>query len=120
MTRPLGHFEIRVRDPARLREFYASLFGWKIDANNPMKYGVVKTGSAPGGGIDGGIYQAEAGMQAASAAAAAARVGVLAQRPHVCIGSSAAWTSAAATAAEAMAAAMGVLARSVARTPCVS
>ncbi len=60
MTRPVVHFEIRGRDPERLREFYASLFGWKIDTNNPMGYGFVEPGvGAPENGIGGGITQGE-------------------------------------------------------------
>jgi predicted enzyme related to lactoylglutathione lyase len=49
------HFEVHGRDGKRLREFYASLFGWKVDANNPMNYGLVSPD--PGGGIGGGITQ---------------------------------------------------------------
>ena len=41
MTRPVVHFEIRGRDAQRLREFYASLFGWEINADNPMGYGFI-------------------------------------------------------------------------------
>ena len=48
------HFEIHGRDGKRLQDFYATLFGWKVDANNPMKYGMV-TGESPG--IGGGITE---------------------------------------------------------------
>jgi uncharacterized protein len=48
------HFEIHGRDGKRLQDFYASLFEWKIDANNPMKYGMV-SGEPPG--IAGGITE---------------------------------------------------------------
>lgn len=34
------HFEIAGRDPAALQRFYADLFGWKIDTNNPGGYGM--------------------------------------------------------------------------------
>ncbi len=37
-----------------LEAFYRELFGWKIDSNNPMKYGVVDTEGGPGG-INGGV-----------------------------------------------------------------
>jgi hypothetical protein len=30
------------KDGAKLQGYYAELFGWEIDANNPMKYGVVQ------------------------------------------------------------------------------
>ena len=47
------HWEIQSSDPARQRDFFSSLFGWSIDANNPQNYGMV-----PHGGVDsigGGI-----------------------------------------------------------------
>ncbi|HEY4012325.1 MAG TPA: hypothetical protein VGM06_03225 [Polyangiaceae bacterium] len=47
------HWEIQARDPALLHKFYADAFSWNIDANNPMKYGMVS--SKGGAGIDGGI-----------------------------------------------------------------
>ncbi len=60
MTRPVVFFEIRGRDGKRLQEFYASLFGWKIDSNNPMNYGMVEPGiGGPEEGVGGGIMQAE-------------------------------------------------------------
>jgi predicted enzyme related to lactoylglutathione lyase len=52
MADKVVHFEICGNDGKRLRSFYTSLFGWKIDANNPMEYGMV---SAEPGGIAGGI-----------------------------------------------------------------
>ncbi|MEA2579273.1 MAG: uncharacterized protein QOE83_165 [Actinomycetota bacterium] len=58
MANPVTHFEIHGRDAKKTRDFYASLFGWEIDANNPMDYGMV---SAQGGqGIGGGIAAAQA------------------------------------------------------------
>ncbi len=47
------HWEIQSQQPEKLHEFYAEAFGWKIDANNPMKYGMVASGGRSG--IDGGI-----------------------------------------------------------------
>jgi predicted enzyme related to lactoylglutathione lyase len=52
---PVVHFEIMGRDRKKLQEFFGKLFGWKIDDNNPMNYGVVDTAA---GGINGGIGQA--------------------------------------------------------------
>jgi predicted enzyme related to lactoylglutathione lyase len=52
------HFEVTGRDGQKLRSFYTSLFGWKIDASNPMQYGIV---SPEQGGIGGGIAQAHDG-----------------------------------------------------------
>lgn len=63
MTRPIVHFEILGKDPKRLREFYTALFGWKIDTNNPMEYGLVEHGiGGPPEGVGGGIAGAEKPM----------------------------------------------------------
>jgi uncharacterized protein len=57
MANPVTHFEIHGKDGKKAQAFYASLFGWEIDANNPMNYGIV---SPPDGkGIGGGIAQAQ-------------------------------------------------------------
>jgi predicted enzyme related to lactoylglutathione lyase len=58
MSHPVVHFEINGSDGAKLQKFYADLFGWKIDANNPMKYGLVDNG---GEGINGGIGESPQG-----------------------------------------------------------
>jgi predicted enzyme related to lactoylglutathione lyase len=49
------HWEIQSQMPERLHDFYAEAFGWKIDANNPMKYGMVSSKGKDGilGGIGG-------------------------------------------------------------------
>jgi predicted enzyme related to lactoylglutathione lyase len=52
MANPVVHFEILGKDAKKLQDFYAGLFGWTVDANNPMNYGVVP---AEEGGIGGGI-----------------------------------------------------------------
>ncbi len=52
MPNPVVHFELTGKDPKTLRHFYTDLFDWKIDANNPMDYGLIDTG---GKGINGGI-----------------------------------------------------------------
>jgi predicted enzyme related to lactoylglutathione lyase len=52
MTDPVIHFEIIGKDAAGLQKFYADLFGWDIDAGNPLNYGVVAAGE---GGIGGGV-----------------------------------------------------------------
>ena len=53
MGKPVVHFEVLSNDAAKLKTFYADLFDWKIDSNNPMNYGMVETGGE--GGINGGI-----------------------------------------------------------------
>ncbi len=56
MPQPVTHFEISAQDSAKITSFYASLFGWTVDANNPMNYGLTMTKDGDLG-IDGGIYQ---------------------------------------------------------------
>jgi predicted enzyme related to lactoylglutathione lyase len=53
MGQPVVHWEIAAKDAKKLQDFYTQLFDWKIDANNPMNYGMVETGGQ--GGINGGI-----------------------------------------------------------------
>lgn len=57
MAHKVTHFEVCGKDGKRLQEFYGSLFGWKIDANNPLQYGLVHPEE---GGIGGGIAAAPA------------------------------------------------------------
>ena len=60
MTRPVVHFEISGRDGKRLQEFYRALFGWEINADNPMNYGFVAPGiGGPEAGVGGGIVQGD-------------------------------------------------------------
>src|SRR5262249_44080908 len=54
MGAPVVHFEIMGCEGSELETFYRELFGWKINSNNPMKYGVVETVGGPGG-INGGV-----------------------------------------------------------------
>lgn len=53
------HFEVNVRDTKRAFAFYSTLFDWSIDTNNPINYGMVKTG--PAMGISGGIAEPPTG-----------------------------------------------------------
>jgi predicted enzyme related to lactoylglutathione lyase len=58
MGQPVVHFEIAGKDAEKLQSYYAELFGWDIDADNEMKYGVVQregNTNADGVGIGGGI-----------------------------------------------------------------
>jgi hypothetical protein len=55
------HFEITAKNIDRLHTFYSKVFGWKIDANNPFKYGMVDTGA--GSGINGGIGETTSGSE---------------------------------------------------------
>jgi predicted enzyme related to lactoylglutathione lyase len=58
MGQPVVHFEVIGKDGDKLRSYYAELFGWEIDADNPMNYGVVQRDGntrADGAGIGGGV-----------------------------------------------------------------
>ena len=58
MGQPVVHFEVIGKDGERLRSYYSELFGWEIDANNPMNYGMVQregNTNADGVGIGGGV-----------------------------------------------------------------
>ncbi len=64
MGQPVMHFEVAGQDGEKLQKYYSELFGWEIDASNPMKYGVVsREGNLgpEGEGIGGGISQAPEG-----------------------------------------------------------
>jgi predicted enzyme related to lactoylglutathione lyase len=52
MGQPVVHFEVSGPDAGALQSFYADLFDWKINADNPMNYGMVE---AEEGGIAGGV-----------------------------------------------------------------
>ena len=54
MAYPVTHFEVNARDAKAMQRFYGDLFGWGIDTNNPMDYGMIDT-KASGRGINGGI-----------------------------------------------------------------
>jgi len=56
MSHPVVWFEVLGKDAKKLQSFYAELFAWKIDASNPMSYGMVEP---QGKGIPGGIGPAD-------------------------------------------------------------
>ncbi|MDQ3866782.1 MAG: VOC family protein [Actinomycetota bacterium] len=58
MGQPVVHFEIVGKDADTLQRYYSDLFGWDVDASNPMRYGMVAregNTNANGIGIGGGI-----------------------------------------------------------------
>ena len=58
MGQPVVHFEIVGSDAQALQRYYAELFGWRFDAENPMNYGIVQREenlAADGVGIGGGV-----------------------------------------------------------------
>jgi predicted enzyme related to lactoylglutathione lyase len=59
MPNPVVHFEVTGKDGKKLQEFYSRAFGWSINADNPMDYGIVEPqdGQGIGGGISGGPDQ---------------------------------------------------------------
>lgn len=64
MGNPVMHFEIIGKDGERLRNYYSELFGWEINADNPMNYGIVEREgnlSPEGVGIGGGVGAAPEG-----------------------------------------------------------
>ena len=54
MANQVSWFEVTGKDGAKLQQFYGGLFGWKINADNPMHYGIV---DGADGGISGGVGQ---------------------------------------------------------------
>src|SRR3954469_19546803 len=56
MGNPVLQFQILSKDPEKTASFYSELFGWTIDANNPMGFRRINTGSKEG--IQGGIWPA--------------------------------------------------------------
>jgi predicted enzyme related to lactoylglutathione lyase len=67
MGQPVVHFEVVGKDGEKLRGYYAELFDWNIDANNPMEYGMVARDdnkAAEGDlGIGGGVGQGPEGYE---------------------------------------------------------
>lgn len=59
MGEKVVHFEILGKDGKRLQDFYGSLFGWKVDASNPMRYGLVNAADA---GVGGGVAGSQDGQ----------------------------------------------------------
>ncbi|MFN8113004.1 MAG: VOC family protein [Solirubrobacterales bacterium] len=58
MGHPVVHFEVIGKDGKALQDYYSQLFGWGIDADNPMNYGRVdreENLSDDGVGIGGGV-----------------------------------------------------------------
>jgi predicted enzyme related to lactoylglutathione lyase len=58
---PVVHFEVIGQDGEKLQRYYSELFGWDVNADNEMNYGMVNreanlgpNGIGIGGGIAGG------------------------------------------------------------------
>jgi uncharacterized protein len=66
MGQPVVHFEVVGKDGAKLQQYYSELFGWEVDADNPMNYGMVsREGNLgrDGVGIGGGVGQGPEGYE---------------------------------------------------------
>ncbi|HEX6476994.1 MAG TPA: VOC family protein [Acidimicrobiales bacterium] len=61
MAQPVIHFEVVGPDGKALQDYYGSLFDWKINADNPMSYGMVEPGK---NGIAGGVAASQDGKPA--------------------------------------------------------
>jgi uncharacterized protein len=64
MGQPVVHFEIVGTDGEKLQSYYSELFGWDVNADNEMKYGIVAregNTNADGVGVGGGIATAPEG-----------------------------------------------------------
>jgi uncharacterized protein len=64
MGQAVVHFEVIGKDADKLKGFCSELFGWQIDSNNPMNYGIVqREGNTTGDGIGigGGVAPAQEG-----------------------------------------------------------
>ena len=55
MGNPVVHWELMSKDPAKAADFYARIFGWKVDHRPELNYRIVETGGE--GGINGGIVK---------------------------------------------------------------
>ena len=58
MADKVVHFEVVGKDGPKLMQFYGQLFGWTVNADNPMNYGMVDAAES---GIGGGISAAQEG-----------------------------------------------------------
>lgn len=67
MGQAVVHFEVVGKDGERLQRYYAELFGWNVNADNPMQYGMVdakdNTSMTGDNGIGGGIGQGPDGYE---------------------------------------------------------
>lgn len=67
MGQAVVHFEVVGKDGEKLQRYYAELFGWNVNADNPMQYGMVdakdNTSMSGDNGIGGGIGQGPDGYE---------------------------------------------------------
>jgi predicted enzyme related to lactoylglutathione lyase len=66
MGQPVVHFEVVGKDGAKLQKYYSELFGWEVNVDNPMNYGMVDREGNLGDngiGIGGGVGQGPPGYE---------------------------------------------------------
>jgi hypothetical protein len=67
MGQAVVHFEVVGKDGEKLQRYYGELFGWNVNADNPMQYGMVdakdNTSLTGDNGIGGGIGQGPDGYE---------------------------------------------------------
>jgi predicted enzyme related to lactoylglutathione lyase len=56
MGQPVTAWQIVTSQPDKLEQFYTTLFGWEVNANNALGYRMIDSGSERG--INGGIWPA--------------------------------------------------------------
>jgi len=62
MGQPVVHFEVVGKDGGKLQGYYAEMFGWRMNADNPMNYALVEAEeSSNGSSIPGGVGQGPEG-----------------------------------------------------------
>lgn len=59
MATPVVHWELWSKDPAKVSDFYAKVFDWKIQEIPQLRYRIAESGGP--GGIGGGIMQPQEG-----------------------------------------------------------
>ena len=58
MGNPVVHWELMSKEPAKVADFYAGIFGWKVQHHPAINYRVVETGAPKEmPGINGGIVK---------------------------------------------------------------
>ncbi len=58
MGNPVVHWELMSKEPAKVADFYAAIFGWKVQHHPAINYRVVETGAPKEmPGINGGIVR---------------------------------------------------------------
>jgi uncharacterized protein len=62
MGQAVVHFEVVGKDGAKLQRYYSEMFGWTMNADNPMNYALVEAEEgSQGKGVPGGIGQGPEG-----------------------------------------------------------